>query len=102
MVALRGQVVVELSVGAVIVGRLRCAVAVRVTFIGGQTLQTGAGFAITQQLAPRRAGALEAAGGVDALVGTGLRVPFTLIYVCPQHKERPAPAEDRRQRVIEK
>lgn len=94
MVALRGQVVVELLVGAALRRRLRCAVAERVTFIAGQTLQTSAGFAVTQQVAPWRAGALEAARGVDALVGTGLREPLTLIYVCPQHKERPAPGKD--------
>lgn len=46
-------------------------------------------------MAPRRAGALEAARRVDALVGTGLRKPLALIYVCPQHKETPAPGKDK-------
>lgn len=47
-------------------------------------------------MAPRRAGALVAAGAVDALVGAGLRQPLTLINVCPQHRDRPAPGKDER------
>lgn len=95
---MRGQVVVKSLVGAPVGGGLRRAVAVRITLIGGQPLQPGAGFAIAQQVAPRRAGALEAARSVDAPVGTGLRKPLTLIYVCPQREERPAPEEGRTER----
>lgn len=70
---------------------LRRAVAVRVTLIAGQPLEPSAGLAVTQQVASRWAGALVAAGSVDALVGARLWKPLTLIYVCPQYKERPAP-----------
>lgn len=84
---------VELLAGAALRRGMRCAVAVQVTFIGGQPLEPSAGLAIPQKVLPWRAGAREAAGSVDALVGTGLREPLALIYVCPQYKERPAPGK---------
>ncbi|PWA21192.1 hypothetical protein CCH79_00009429 [Gambusia affinis] len=61
---------------------------------GSLTLQPSAGLAISQQVASRWAGALETTRSVDTLKGTGLRELLTLIYVCPQCKERPAPGED--------
>lgn len=73
MEALRRQVVVESLVGAAVGGRLGSPVAVRVTLEAGQTLQTGAGLAIAQQVAPWWAGALVATGRVEAAVGAGLR-----------------------------
>lgn len=91
VVALGGQVVVEHLAGAAAGGGLRCAVTVRVTFVAGQPLKPSAGLAVPQQMAPQRAGALEAAGSVDALVGARLRKPLTFIYICPRHRERPAP-----------
>lgn len=94
MEALRCQVVVQPLVGAPVRGRLGCPVAVRVTLVAGQTLQTGAGLAIAQQVAPRRTGALVATGRVEALVGAGLRQPLALINVCPQRKDRPAPGRE--------
>lgn len=93
MEALRSQVVVESLVGAAVGGRLGRPVAVRVTLEAGQALQTGAGLAIAQQVAPWRAGALVATGRVEAPVGAGLRQPLTLINVCPQRKDRPAPGK---------
>lgn len=64
------------------------------TLIAAQTLQSGAGLAVAQQVAPRWAGALEATRSVDAPVGTGLWQLPTLINVCPQHRERPAPGSE--------
>lgn len=95
MEALRSQVVVQSLVGAAVGGRLGRPVAVRVTLVAGQTLQTGAGLAVAQQVAPRRAGALVATGRVEAAVGAGLRQPLALINVCPQRKDRPAPGKRR-------
>lgn len=95
MEALRSQVVVQSLVGAAVGGRLGRPVAVRVTLVAGQTLQTGAGLAVAQQVAPRRAGALVATGRVEAPVGAGLRQPLALINVCPQRKDRPAPGKRR-------
>lgn len=63
---------VEPLAGAALRRGLRRAIAVRVTFIAGQAFQPSAGLAVPQQVAPRWAGALEAARSVDALVGTGL------------------------------
>lgn len=95
MEALRSQVVVQSLVGAAVRGCLGRPVAVRVTLVAGQTLQTGAGLAVAQQVAPRRAGALVATGRVEAPVGAGLWQQLALINVCPQRKDRPAPGKRR-------
>lgn len=99
VVAVRSQTVVQPLVRALFGGGLRCSIAVRVTFVAGQTLEPSAGLAVSEQVAPWWAGALEAARHVDALVGTGLRKPLTLIYVCSRYKERPAPGAEEKDGV---
>lgn len=99
VVAVRSQTVVQPLVRALFSGGLRCSIAVRITFVAGQTLEPSAGLAVSKQVVPRWAGALEAARHVDALVGTGLWKPRALIYVCSQHKERPAPGTEEKDGV---